>query len=140
LLSKSPEIHVSSPSKHVRFDLSPLKSFYKALFQGTELGKALKRMFLSKAIPEGLKSVECERGIGGKNSPICYIPEQDPIQEALKTKHQPTSFMLTLPSGSKMRMTRWASGTPGHFPIHVRGMIHVIKEIGLSSSRRPWMQ
>eukprot|EP00804_Cyclotella_cryptica_P018265 CCRYP_005976-RA/>CCRYP_005976-RA protein AED:0.46 eAED:0.82 QI:0/0/0/1/0.5/0.33/3/0/385 len=31
-----------------------------------------------KAIPEGLKWVECERGVGGKNSPIRYIPEQDP--------------------------------------------------------------
>jgi hypothetical protein len=70
------------------------------------LGKALKRMLLSKAVPEGLKSVECERGIGGKNSPIHYIPEQDPIQEALKTKHQPMSFKLTLPLGSEMRLTR----------------------------------
>jgi hypothetical protein len=50
-LSKSSELHVSHPSKHVRFDLSPPKSFYKALFQGTELGKALKRMLLAKAVP-----------------------------------------------------------------------------------------
>jgi hypothetical protein len=53
-------------------------------------------MSLSKAVPEGLKSMECECGVGGKNSPIRYIPEQDPIQEALKTKHQPTSFKLAL--------------------------------------------
>ena len=79
------------------FELSPPRSSYKALFQGTELGEALKRMLLSKAVPEGLKSVECERGVGGKNSPIRYIPEQDPIQEALETKHQPTSFKLSFP-------------------------------------------
>jgi hypothetical protein len=85
------------------------------------LGQALKRMSLAKALPKGLKSMECERGIGGKNSPIRYIPEQDPIQEALKTKHQPPSFKLTLPSGSEMRMTRWESGTHGHFLIHGRG-------------------
>ena len=88
---KSSDRHVSHPSKRVTFDLRPPRSSYKALFQGTELGEALKRMSLSKAVPEGLKSVECERGIGGKNSPIRYIPEQDPIQEALETKHQPTS-------------------------------------------------
>ena len=51
------------------------------------MGEVLKRMSLSKAVPEGLKSVECERGIVVKNSPNCYVLEQDPIQEALKTKH-----------------------------------------------------
>ena len=67
----------------------------------------------------------------GKNSPIPYIPKQDPIQEALETKHQPMSFELTLPSGSEMRMTRWASGTSEPFLIHVRGAIHAIKEMVL---------
>ena len=90
-------------------------------------------MLLSKAVPEGLKSVECERGVGGKNSPIRYILEQDPIQEALETKHQLTSFKLSLPSGSEMRMVRWASGTPEHFLIHVRGVIHAIKEMELDT-------
>ena len=106
MFSKSADLHVSCPSKRVTVDLRPPRSSYKALFQGTELGEALKRMSLSKAVPEGLKSVECEHGVGGKNSPIRYIPEQDPIQEALETKHQPTSFKLSLPSGSKMRMVR----------------------------------
>ncbi len=50
-------------------------------------------MSFSKTVSEGLKSVECECGIGGKNSPIRYIPEQDPIQEALETKHQLTSTL-----------------------------------------------
>ncbi len=48
-------------------------------------------MLLSKAVPGGLKHVECEHGIGGKNLPICYILEQDPIQEALETKQQALS-------------------------------------------------
>ncbi len=81
---KSADFHVSHPCKRVTFDLHPPRSSYKAPFQGTELGEALKRMLLSKAVPEGLKSVECELGIEGKNSLICYIPEQDPIQEGLK--------------------------------------------------------
>ena len=37
-----------------------------------------------KSNPEGHKVVECERGVGGKNAPILYIPEQDPVQDALK--------------------------------------------------------
>ena len=43
------------------------------------------------------------------------------------------SFKLSLPSGSEMRMVRWASGTPEHFLIHVRGAIHAIKEMELDT-------
>jgi len=98
------------------------------------LGETLKKMSLSKAVPEGLMDVECEHGVGGKNSPICYIPEQDPIQEALETKHQPTRVKFTLPSGSEMKKMRWASGTPEHFLLHVRGAIHAIKEMELHTN------
>ncbi len=69
----------------------------------------------------------------GRKSPICYILEQDPIQEALETKHQLTSFKLNLLSGSEMRMVRWASKTPEHFLIHVQGAIHAIKEMELDT-------
>jgi len=50
-------------------------------------------MSFAKSVPEGLEFSECERGIGGKNSPIHYIPEWDPVQEALekKTKSPNTS-------------------------------------------------
>ena len=50
-------------------------------------------MSFAKSVPEWLKMSECERGIGGKNSPIHYIPEKDPVQEALekKTKRPTTS-------------------------------------------------
>eukprot|EP00804_Cyclotella_cryptica_P004757 CCRYP_016237-RA/>CCRYP_016237-RA protein AED:0.47 eAED:0.47 QI:172/1/0.5/1/0/0/2/0/56 len=51
-----------------------------------------------KAFPEGLKWVECERGVGGKNSPIRYIPEQDPVQDALAKDKKTTYFKLTLPN------------------------------------------
>eukprot|EP00804_Cyclotella_cryptica_P012194 CCRYP_009873-RA/>CCRYP_009873-RA protein AED:0.47 eAED:0.47 QI:0/-1/0/1/-1/1/1/0/89 len=54
-----------------------------------------------KAIPEGLKWVECERGVGGKNSPIRYIPEQDPVQDALSKDKKTTYFKLTLPNTGK---------------------------------------
>ncbi len=95
------------------------------------MGETLRMLSLKKAVPEGLKSVECERGVGGKNSPIRYIPEQDPIQEALETKSQPTPLKFTLPSGSEMRKKRWASGTPEQFLVHVRGAIHAVKEMEL---------
>ena len=82
-LSKSLNLHIGCPSKHVRFDLHPPKSFYKVLFHGTELGRALKRMLLSKAVPEGLKNVECELGIGGKNYPFATSQSKIPSKRHL---------------------------------------------------------
>jgi hypothetical protein len=75
------------------------------------LGETPKRTSLKKAVPEGLKSVECERGVGGKNSPIHYIPEHDPIQDVLETKNQPTPLKFTLPNGSEMIKMRAAAET-----------------------------
>ena len=98
------------------------------LFQGTELQETL---LLSLAVQEGLKHVECESGVGGKKSPIHYISEQDPIQEAHETKQQLISFNLSLPSGSEMRMMRWVSGTPEHFLM--QRAIHALKEMELGT-------
>ena len=88
----------------------------------------------SKAAPEGLKLSECERGVGGKNSPIRYIPESDPVQEALEKKKKVTYFKLTLPSTkSEMSVAQWASGTPEQFLLHVRSAIHACKQMGLDT-------
>eukprot|EP00804_Cyclotella_cryptica_P015307 CCRYP_005411-RB/>CCRYP_005411-RB protein AED:0.38 eAED:1.00 QI:0/0/0/1/0/0/2/0/442 len=68
-----------------------------------------------KAFPEGLKWIECERGTGGKNSPVRYIPEQDPMQDALEKTKKTTYFKLTVPNtGNKLKVAVWASGTPEH--------------------------
>jgi hypothetical protein len=56
-----------------------------------KLGEILRTMSFAKSVPEGLKLLECERGVGGQNSPIRYIPEKDPVQEALKKPKRPTT-------------------------------------------------
>ncbi len=48
-------------------------------------------MSLAKMTPEGLKVVECEHGMGSKNAPIRYIPEQDPVEDALKKRPRTAS-------------------------------------------------
>ncbi len=55
-------------------------------------------MSSAKSNPKGLKVVECEHGVGGKNAPIRYIPEQDPVQDALDKTKKTTYFKLTLPN------------------------------------------
>ena len=89
-------------------------------------------MSLAKLVPEGLKCQECERGVGGNKSPIRYIPESDPIQEALEKKKKTTYFKLTVPStGSELSMAQWTSGTPEQFLLHVHAAIHACKQMEL---------
>eukprot|EP00804_Cyclotella_cryptica_P014598 CCRYP_012646-RA/>CCRYP_012646-RA protein AED:0.41 eAED:0.41 QI:87/1/0.5/1/0/0/2/0/78 len=76
----------------------PSKEFLQETFLGTSLGEKLRAMYSVKAFPEGLKWIECERGIGGKNPPVRYIPEQDPVQDALEKTKKTTHFKLTLPN------------------------------------------
>jgi hypothetical protein len=63
--------------------LLPPTSAYKTPFLGLKLGEILKTMSFAKSVPKGLKLLECKQGVGGKNSPIRYIPEKDPVEEAL---------------------------------------------------------
>ena len=91
-------------------------------------------MLPAKSNPKGLKVVECECGVGGKNAPIRYIPEQDPVQDALEKTKKTTYFKLTLPNtGNKLKVAIWASGTPEQFLLHVRTAMHVCKQLGLET-------
>jgi hypothetical protein len=90
-----------------------------------KIGERLQTMSFAKSVPVGLKLSGCERGVGGRNSPIGYIPEEDPIQEALKKSKKTNYFKLPLPNmGSKLKVALWASGTPKQFILHVRSAIH----------------
>jgi hypothetical protein len=75
------------------------------------IGKILWIMsFAKKFVPKGLKLLEYKRGVGGKVSPIHYIPEKDPVQEALVRNKKINYFKLTLPhTGSKPKVTLWVS-------------------------------
>ena len=62
----------------------PPKNTLKTLFIGTHLGEQLRKMSLVKWTPKGLKVIECKHGMGSKNSPISYIPEQDPVHDTIE--------------------------------------------------------
>ena len=74
--------------------------------------------------------LECEHGIGGKNSPICYIPKKDPVQEALE-KNNKTNYtkLMLLHMGSELKIALWVSGTPEQFILHVHSVIHACKQM-----------
>ena len=72
--------------------------------------------------------------MGGKNAPIRYIPEQDPVQDALEKSKKTRYFKLTLPNtGNELKVAIWASGTPEQFLLHVRTAMHVCKQLGLET-------
>ena len=84
----------------------------------------------AKSVPEALKLSECERGAVGKNSPIHYILEKDPVQEAIEKNKKTNYLKLMLPhTSSKLKVMPWVSGTPVKFILHVRSAIHTCKQI-----------
>ena len=126
--------HLVARHRASEFFITPLKSFFKKLFIGTNIGEALQKMLSVKSNPEGLMMVECEHGVGGKNAPILYIPEQDPVQDALDKTKNTTHFKLTLPNtGNELKVAIWTSGTPGQFLLHVRTAMHICKQLGLET-------
>ena len=87
-------------------------------------------MSFAKYVPEQLKLSDCKRGVGGKNSPIRYIPEKNPVQEALEKNKKTNYFKLTLPhTGSKLKVALWVYGTPEQFILHVRSAIHTCQQM-----------
>ncbi len=108
------------------------QSFFKALFIETKLGETLKKMTLSKAVPEGLKPQECECGSGRNKPPIPYIPEKDELQEAVESG---TSMIkLTLPGKVELRVSVWTSSTQEQFIMHVQQAISAIRQKGLKDA------
>ena len=89
-------------------------------------------MSSTKSNPKGLKVVECERRVGSKNTPIWYIPEQDPVKDALEKTKKTTYSKLTLSNtGNELKEAIWASGTSKQFLLHVRTAMNVCKQLGL---------
>jgi hypothetical protein len=87
-------------------------------------------MSFAKSVPKGLKLLECEHDIGGKNLPIRYILKKDLIQEVLEKNKKTNYFKLMLPHmGSELKVTLWASGTPEQFILYVCSTIHACKQM-----------
>jgi uncharacterized protein YukE len=107
------------------------KSSFKALFVGTPLGKVLENLKMSKAVPEGLKPQECERGSGRVRPPIPYIPEKDDLNEAGESS---ATIKVTLPTKVELRVPVWSRGTPEKFLMHVQQAIAAIKAKGLQEA------
>ena len=101
------------------------------MFVWTPLGKALENLKMSKAVQEGLKPQECERGSGRVRPPIPYIPEKDDLNEAGESS---TTIKLPLSTKVELRVSVWSRGTPEKFLVHVQQAIAAIKAKGLQEA------
>lgn len=69
--------------------LSPSsKKFFQVDFHQSRQGENLQAAFSAKPVPEGLKYVECKHGAGGMDPPMCYIPKDYTLQDALGKKNK----------------------------------------------------
>ena len=81
-----------------------------------------------KAVPEGLKGIECKLGFGGKNPPIHCIPKRNLMQDSLEKSKKTIYFKLTLPhTGNELKVAIWAFETPEQFLLHECTVIHAYK-------------
>jgi hypothetical protein len=103
----------SSSTPYQKFVASPPKSFFKALFLGTELGKALQKLSASKAVPKGLKNKECKKGNQKTRPPIPYVP------------------IINLPDKTEFSVPIWDTETQKAFLIHVQQAKCTCKRKGL---------
>ena len=86
---------------------------------------------MSKAVPEGLKPQECERGSGRVRPPIPYIPEKDDLNDAGESS---ATIKLTLPTKVDLWVPVWSRGTQEKFLMHVQQAIAAIKAKGLEEA------
>jgi hypothetical protein len=122
--------YLSSSMPYQKFLEGPSKSFFKSFFLGTKLGQALQVMSMSKAVPEGLKNQECNKGNRKKCPPIPYLPMVDVVQEAI-AKGKDFSYKIKLPNKTKFSVPIWDTGTQEVFLIHVQQAKSACKRKGL---------
>ena len=87
-------------------------------------------MSTSKAVPEGLKNQECEKGNRKKRPPIPYVPTVDEVQEAVN-KGKEYSYKIKLPDKTEFSVPIWDTGPPEAFLIHVQQAKSACKRKGL---------
>ncbi len=97
---------------------------------GTSLGRAQQKMSTSKAVPEGLKNQEYEKGNRKKRPPIPYVPTVDEVQEAVN-KGKEYSYKMKLPDKTEFSVPIWDTGTQEAFLIHVQQAKSACKRKGL---------
>ena len=88
-------------------------------------------MSSEKSVSGSLRHSDTERGSYGKNAPIRYVPEQDPVADTL-SEQTVTSNTVKLPGGTKTSIQVWAGrGNNESFLDFVISTCGLVKRLGL---------
>eukprot|EP00804_Cyclotella_cryptica_P023564 CCRYP_011915-RA/>CCRYP_011915-RA protein AED:0.45 eAED:0.45 QI:0/0/0/0.5/1/1/2/0/228 len=87
-------------------------------------------MSYEKIMPIEFKHQECECRRGDEKAPIRYVPDRDPVQEALDIK--PESLKCTFANGPETRVTVWSGhGANEQFILYVNKAYSTAKKMRL---------
>ncbi len=80
---------------------------------------------------EGLKDLECERGVITTQPPIPYVAAVDPYEKQEKTK-----IKTRLPDGTNYQMVPFRSRTNEEYINHIIAMIRLVEQKDLENSMK----
>jgi hypothetical protein len=78
-----------------------------------------------KSPPEGLKNVECEKGMLLVRPPIPYV-----LPTNLHEKQETEQIKVELPDGMKFQMPTHGSGNNEEYLVHVIAVLRLIEQNG----------
>ncbi len=80
-----------------------------------------------KSLPEGLKNLECEKGMLIARPPIPYVPPAD-----LHKKQNPEQIKAKFPDGTHFQMSAFENGNNKEYLIHAIAVMCLIKQKGMA--------
>ena len=83
----------------------------------------------AKSPAEGLKDLECKRGVITTRPPILYVVAVDPYEKAEKTK-----IKTRLNDDTNYQMVPFRSGTNEDYVSHLTAMIRLVEQMDLEKS------
>jgi hypothetical protein len=81
-----------------------------------------------KSPPEGLKNVECKKGMPPIRPPISYVPPMD-----LHKKGEMEQIKVELLDGMKFQMPTYGSGNNEEYLMHVIAVLRLVKQKGTAA-------
>jgi hypothetical protein len=85
-------------------------------------------MSLAKAVPKGIRDMECKRFTLQKRPPIPYVPEKDPVEDTVSALKSDQRLKTTIGEDAELRLPTWHCGTCEAFLMHVSTALDAIKK------------
>jgi hypothetical protein len=109
---------------------TPRSRFKHLILTSPSLLQGLRKMSMSKMVPDGLKPQECERVKLRKPPPVPYMPEKDKVQDKV-SKMRNMEIKTHIEKDTTLNFPVWQeNGTREGFLMHVTAVLDAIKKRG----------